>query len=123
MVVTLLKLGKISVEFDEEENPEWSAEEMWSHIVRLWCSDNPNLTSLPPLPPSLTYLYCSNNPNLTSLPPLPHSLTELYCSDNPNLTSLPPLPHSLTVLDCSDNPNLPFSTLEEWKLLQKERLM
>jgi Leucine-rich repeat (LRR) protein len=56
------------------------------------------MTSLPELPPSLTYLSCSGN-DLTSLPSLPHGLEKLYCSNNP-LESLPELPSTLSGLAC-----------------------
>lgn len=82
-----------------------------SHFLNckeLDCCDN-ELTSLPALPPNLTYLDCENN-KLTFLPALPDSLEELNCEDN-QLASLPTLPDSLNDLFCRNNqlslPTLP----------------
>jgi Leucine-rich repeat (LRR) protein len=77
----------------------------------LRCTFNP-LTTIPQLPPSLTYLDCSAN-QLATLPALPASLIELHCNGN-QLTSLPTLPSSLAILNCSGNqlttlPTLPAS--------------
>ena len=72
----------------------------FDNLQNLFCSHN-LLTSLPPLPNSLTHLGCDNN-QLTSLPPLPNSLTNLDCGNN-QLTSLPPLPNSLQSLNCDYN--------------------
>ena len=69
-------------------------------LTMLDCGYN-DLTSLPPLPPSLTALYCQSN-RLSSLPPLPPTLVLLYCHCN-QLTNLPPLPSSVTVLSCYSN--------------------
>ncbi len=91
-----------------------------------------SLSSLPPLPPTLTFLECGSNPIrhlpalpqslrvlwvtgvlLDSLPALPASLIELDCSGN-FLSSLPVMPTSLHYLDCAGNnfdtlPPLPAS--------------
>jgi Leucine-rich repeat (LRR) protein len=80
--------------------------------IKLCCSINNDLTSLPLLPVSLRELHCYNN-QLTSLPPLPASLRYLNCSYN-QLTSLPPLPEGLRGLNCGNNqltslPQLPES--------------
>jgi hypothetical protein len=64
------------------------------------CSNN-SLTSLPPLPATLTYLCCDQN-QLISLPQLPATLIGLYCYNN-LLTSLPQLPATLTYMNCSKN--------------------
>lgn len=63
--------------------------------------ENNQLTSLPSLPPSLSFIQCSNN-HLSSLPALPNSITNLNCSQN-QLTSLPSLPDSLHDFVCSYN--------------------
>jgi hypothetical protein len=80
----------------------------------LICLSN-NLTSLPPLPASVTYIECSFN-QLTSLPQLPASLNLLSCFKN-KLTSIPPLPASFRWLSCGSNqltslPALPDSLQE-----------
>jgi uncharacterized repeat protein (TIGR01451 family) len=85
--------------------------EVFVNDTSLNCYNN-QLTTLPPLPLSLTYLECRNN-QITTLPNLPSSLTTLDCRIN-LLTSLPTLPSSLTRLDCRGNqltsiPNLPSS--------------
>ncbi|MDR2811184.1 MAG: leucine-rich repeat domain-containing protein [Tannerellaceae bacterium] len=69
-------------------------------LTELDC-DNNQLTSLPPLPAMLAGMSCGSNP-LKSLPALPATLTELYCYIN-QLTSLPPLPDTLIALVCSVN--------------------
>ena len=86
-----------------------------SRVTELYCFNN-QLTSLPPLPPTLRMLGCSNN-QLTSLPELPPNLRRLYCKDN-KLTVLPVLKHciQLEALNCSKNkltclPDIP-STLK-----------
>ncbi|MDD3853336.1 MAG: stalk domain-containing protein [Syntrophomonadaceae bacterium] len=73
---------------------------------------NCQLSSLPPLPDTLTWLSCSAN-YLSSLPALPVTLNKLYCSHN-QLNSLPPLPDTLEQLSCEYNqltalPDLPDS--------------
>jgi len=94
----------------------------FKNLDTLNCSGN-NLTSLPPLPASLTYLDCSNN-KLTSLPPLTDSvpngrvlstdpLLTLNCQNN-QLHCLPLLPNGLQTLEAMGNPiacliNLPSS--------------
>ena len=80
-------------------------------ITTLVCNYNP-LTSLPALPPSLTYLACDTD-QLSALPALPAGLTFLECDSN-YLTSLPALPSSLFFLFCNFNqlsavPSLPPS--------------
>jgi hypothetical protein len=67
-----------------------------STLTRLTCYANPNLTSLPVLPPSLIDIDCSEC-NLHSLPDLPPTLITLYCSGNP-ITTLPALPAGLKAL-------------------------
>ncbi|MES2588317.1 MAG: leucine-rich repeat domain-containing protein [Bacteroidota bacterium] len=89
--------------------------QFFSNLLTLACFNN-NLTSLPPLPATLTELYCGSN-NFISLSDLPSGLIELSCYDN-QLTSLPSLPASLEVLNCAQNPlvSLPSvlpSTLSE----------
>jgi Leucine-rich repeat (LRR) protein len=69
-------------------------------ITYLECSYN-QITSLPVLPTGLINFYCYNN-QLTSLPSLPSSLNSFACRYN-QLTSLPPLPSSLFNIDCSNN--------------------
>ena len=69
-----------------------------------------NITSLPPLPPTLTHLDVSGT-QLTSLPALPPTLNSLHAYET-NITSLPPLPPTLTILDVSHTnirtlPNIP----------------
>jgi uncharacterized repeat protein (TIGR01451 family) len=59
------------------------------------------LTSLPSLPNTLQSLRCVNN-NFNFLPQLPGMLKYLECSGN-QLTNLPVLPNSLIELDCADN--------------------
>ena len=95
-----------------------------TNLLSFYCTNNPHLNSLPPLPSSISYLGCSRD-SLTSLPPLPSSLIQLDCSQNlltimPSLpagvtgiscefnlfTSLPALPASLSYLNCSGNINL-----------------
>ena len=95
----------------------------FKNLDTLNCSGN-NLTSLPPLPASLTYLDCSNN-QLTSLPDLPGatiisgrtsqatSLLTLDCQNN-QIHCLPVLPDGLQTLAAMGNPiacvlNLPSS--------------
>ncbi len=94
--------------------------QFFDRLQTLVCRDN-LLTSLPPLPDSLTDLTCSynnfssvpvipagirilnfNNNRLTSLPPLPAGLRSLHCRGN-QLTSLPALPDTLTYLQCDGN--------------------
>jgi uncharacterized repeat protein (TIGR01451 family) len=58
------------------------------------------ITSLPPLPSSMTSLTLEYDLKLTGLPTLPSSLLSLNCSNN-RLVSLPALPASLRMLDCS----------------------
>lgn len=80
-------------------------------LQNLYCQDN-QLTTLPPLPPSITTFTCATN-LLTSLPTLPPSLTTFFCYDN-QLTTLPTLPNSISSFNCSRNhlislPNIPNS--------------
>jgi Leucine-rich repeat (LRR) protein len=86
--------------------------EGFTNLETLYCIYN-KLSSLPKLPPNLTYLDCSNN-QLTTLSNLPATLTTLSCNYN-LLTELPPLPKALKNLSCENNnlkriPSLP-STL------------
>jgi len=69
-------------------------------LQTLYCPVN-LLTSLPSLPPTLTYMDCSSN-QIANLPALPDSLTYLACGNN-KLISLPSLPDTLAYLDCSRN--------------------
>lgn len=64
-------------------------------------SENPNLTSLPPLPETLEILRASNC-SLTSLPALPESLRYLYVNNN-YLRELPMLPPKLEILYIFNN--------------------
>lgn len=80
-------------------------------LTFLDCSFN-IISSLPVLPASLRILECNNN-QLTYLPTLPDSLKSLYCSNN-LLTSLPALPVNLFTLKGNNNqltnlPTLPIS--------------
>lgn len=62
-----------------------------------------DLNSLPTLPATLTYLDINNNNNLFSLPALNNQLQELHCQ-NCHISSLPdPLPDSLRILYCGSN--------------------
>ncbi len=86
----------------------------FTRLDKLYCEFN-NLTSLPPLPASLTQLFCQSN-NLGSLPTLPNGLLILSLKSN-NLYALPsPLPSNLNRININQNhisvlPALP-STLE-----------
>jgi Leucine-rich repeat (LRR) protein len=103
------------------------------NLRNLYCGRNV-LTSLPVLPPSVTYISCGFN-LITTIASLPDSLLTLDCSYNPlsslpalpatvtevsashdMLASLPALPVSLQILICADNslttlPALPASLL------------
>jgi Leucine-rich repeat (LRR) protein len=70
-------------------------------LITFTCQFN-QLTTLPPLPHSLSMMICDVN-HFETLPDLPHSLTYLSCSMN-HLASLPPLPQGLERLYCSQNP-------------------
>jgi hypothetical protein len=61
------------------------------------------ITSISPLPSSLTHFYVSNNAGLSSLIPMPNSLIYLDCSYC-NLSQLNALPPALSTLQCSKNP-------------------
>ena len=69
-------------------------------LEMLECSSN-LLTTIPPLPTTLTWLSCGSN-LLSGLPLLPAYIYSLTCDGN-QLTSLPPLPHNLTYLTCANN--------------------
>lgn len=71
-------------------------------LVKLHCSYNGDIISLPKLPKGLTALNC-NETKITSLPELPEGLEELDCSYT-QITSLPRLPAGLRVLNCNDGP-------------------
>jgi Leucine-rich repeat (LRR) protein len=105
-LITLLRENKCKVEYDEEFNPNWSDEELLSHVIKLDCSEN-QLTTLPDLP-NCQILTCHNN-QLTILPDLPNC-EELFCGFN-QLTALPDLPKCIR-LYCDRNrlhrlPDLP----------------
>jgi len=80
-----------------------------------------NITSLPPLPPTVTHIEFSSTSNtslpelpptlrrldvinmqITSLPALPPTLEMLYISNVPMITSLPALPPTLEILHVED---------------------
>jgi uncharacterized repeat protein (TIGR01451 family) len=74
--------------------------------------NNNLLTTLPPLPPNLTYLQCKGNP-ISVLPTLPNSITNLSCGSL-QLTQISNLPSNLTTFYCeyaslSSLPQLPAS--------------
>lgn len=65
--------------------------------------DNPNLTSIAPLPAGVTNLSISNT-SLPKIPVLPPALIGFSCSRmRPLIDSLPDLPATLQFLDCSHN--------------------
>lgn len=70
-------------------------------LEHLICVRDTLLSSIPPLPSSITYMDFSAN-NFSSLPALPASLDSLFCQLNA-LTSLPSLPSGLTYLNCEQN--------------------
>lgn len=70
------------------------------NLNTLVCSNNP-LTTLPPLPATLTYLQCDFS-QLSALPALPQGLVTLSLFHN-QLTSIPNLPDGLIYLDCQEN--------------------
>ncbi len=72
-------------------------------LVRLDCSGNPNLTTLPRIPSKLEFLNCSTCIiNLLPDFPVDSKLKVLKCMDN-KLTSLPDLPPMLEHISCSYN--------------------
>jgi hypothetical protein len=75
-----------------------------------------NITSLPPLPPTLKYITLSNVASIQSLPELPPSLEVLVICFT-NITSLPFLPPSLKYLRLENTkitvlPELPTSLID-----------
>ncbi|MFN0200955.1 MAG: T9SS type A sorting domain-containing protein [Bacteroidia bacterium] len=83
-------------------------------LTNLYCSGN-QLTTLPPLPNTVTYIECQNN-DLTSLGSLPPNLHTLTANHN-NLTSLPVLPNSLVMMNVSYNQIASLPTLPSGLLL------
>ena len=71
-----------------------------STITFLYVQGN-SLTSLPTLPAMLKQFWCGSN-QLTSLPAIPAEVDTIYCHKN-QLTQLPTLPGGLLVMDCFDN--------------------
>jgi uncharacterized repeat protein (TIGR01451 family) len=76
----------------------------------LSCAYN-QLTTIPALPPKLTFFYCPGN-QITSIPSLPKNIKYINCSNN-LLSNLPNLPNSLIALYCQNNflSNLPILPL------------
>ncbi len=78
------------------------------------CGNNDSLAAIPSLPEGLIFFMCQNYLGLiSSLPPLPSSLTSLICTGN-KLRFLPELPPNIVRVDCSINelqalPSIPAS--------------
>jgi hypothetical protein len=96
-LIALLRKEEWRATYDEEFNPNWSDEELLSHIIKLRCN-HCQLTSLPDLP-NCQILHCHSN-LLTTLPNLPNC-QRLFCQDN-QLTTLSGLPNC-QVIYCYGN--------------------
>lgn len=60
-----------------------------------------NLTSLPLLPPTMSYIDCSQNILLTSVPTLPSGSETLICNNCPLITNLPTIPITIKTLNAA----------------------
>ena len=96
-LIALLRNRRHKVVYDQKFDPNWSDDQLFSHVVELDCHII-NLTYLPDLP-NCQKLVCWGN-QLTTLPDLP-KCRELWCSSN-RLTSLPDLPNC-QILHCRSN--------------------
>ena len=65
-LVSLIRNNKINVKYDTEFNKNWNDNELYSHIIELYCFNN-QLQKLPDNLHNCQTLYCYNN-QLQQLP-------------------------------------------------------
>ncbi len=108
------RLGKSVIKMDIFNNPQLTTLQPLPDSLWLLAVNGNHMTALPNLPAKLEILYCDDNP-LGTLPVLSSNLRELFCK-NTLLTQLPTLPPLLNVLSCPNNklqilPPLPQSLI------------